>query len=142
MPKHVSKKQRKAKAQAKTASRKVAIEMLNAPSVHSSKQMKVPEKLDDWLQAEQDKIDDENEFDSIAESIRSQHKQQKEELKQGRPYLKVVLGKKHMFVRPKKMLSPILEGGKSKSKSIRHKSIRHKSIRHKSIRNKSRKNRK
>jgi hypothetical protein len=145
MPKHVSKKQRKAKAQAKTASRKVAIEMLNAPSVHSSKQMKVPEKLDDWLQAEQDKIDDENEFDSIAESIRSQHKQQKEELKQGRPYLKVVLGKKHMFVRPKKMLSPILEGGKSKSirhKSIRHKSIRHKSIRNKSIRNKSRKNRK
>jgi hypothetical protein len=142
MPKHVSKKQRKAKAQAKTASRKVAISMLTEePSSSNKSELKVPEKLHDWLQEKQDKIDDDNEFDSIAESIRSQHKQQKEELKQGRPYLKVVLGKKHMFVRPKKMLSPILEGGKSKSKS-KSKSIRHKSIRHKSIRHKSRKNRK
>jgi hypothetical protein len=113
--------------------------MLNASyDVSSNTKLKVPEKLDDWLQAEQDKIDDEKEFYSIAESIRSQNKQQKEEIKQGRPYLKVVLGKKHMFVRPKKMLSPIQEGGKS----IRHKSIRHKSIRNKSIKNKSRKNRK
>jgi hypothetical protein len=147
MPKHVSKKQRKATAQARTASRKVAVEMLNAPSVHSSKQMKVPEKLDDWLQAEQDKIDDENEFDSIAESIHANKLRQEAEIKQGRPYLKVVLGKKHMFVSPKKLLSPIQEGGKSiRHKSIRHKnkSIRHKnkSIRHKSIKNKSKKYRK
>jgi hypothetical protein len=133
--KHLSKKQRREKARAKNASRNVAISMLKEePSSSNKSELKVPEKLHDWLQEKQDKIDDDNEFDSIAESIRSQHKQQKEELKQGHHSW----AKEHRFVIPKKMLSPIQEGGKSN----RHKSKSRKSIKNKSIKNKSKKYRK
>jgi hypothetical protein len=125
LSKHLSKKQRREKARAK-----YAISMLKEePSSSNKSQLKVPEKLHDWLQEKQDKIDDDNEFDSIAESIRSQHKQQKEELKQGHHSW----AKEHRFVIPKKMLSPIQEGGKSrKSKSKSRKSIKNKSIKNKS----------